>query len=165
MRVRFQTFPFFIMIACVVLLSGCDVGSSAPHYTADSVLTTMKEFGVTAHYPQQQGKGQLLLHATGERHFLQIDNIDHFSVKDGWAEVYLYPDETTAYEEGLKLRQEFEERIRHDMKIAQLQGKTYERSPLPLLQHGNVILFGPGIASNEAATKRLNESFGNFKYE
>lgn len=146
------------------VISGCGVDVQGPQYTQESVLTTLKEYGVTAHYPRAQGDAQLLATATGERHLLQIDYIDHYEVKGGWAEVYFYPDAETAYREAMLVRNEFQKRVKHDAKVASLQGKDIEVRSLPLFQHGNVLLYGLGIADDEEAMERITETFGELKY-
>ncbi|MCX7569908.1 hypothetical protein OS242_08015 [Tumebacillus sp. DT12] len=165
MRVFRWTKQMVLLLCCAMLFAGCSVGTASPIYTKETIVTTLKEYGVLAHYPVSQGNGRLLLKAKGERHFLQIDYFDHYRLDDVWVEVYLYPSDTEAYEDSLALRKMFEERFRHDEKIARLQGKTLERSPLPLFQHGNLILFSPGIGADEEMMKRITDTFGKIRYE
>lgn len=146
-----------------MLLTGCDIDLNGPQYTQDSLVTTLKEYGITAHYPIDQGTGQLLSNASGTHYLLEIDYIDQYLVKDGWAEVYIYPDAKTAYEEALLVRKEFEAQLHYDQKVADLQGRKLEVSPLPLFQHGNVILYGGGIAKQADAMERVTKTFGRYQ--
>lgn len=133
-----------------------------PQYTKDSLIETLKGYGVTAHYPIDQGTGQLLPNATGTHYLLQIDYIDQYEVPDGWTEIYVYPDPDTAYREALRVRQEFDAQLRYDRKVSQLQGRTLEDAPLPLFQNGNVILYGGGITKQADTMERITKTFGPY---
>lgn len=158
-----QMFLFGLLGLLTMVLSGCSFSVEGPHYTKDSLVETLKGYGVTAHYPIDQGTGQLLRNATGTHYLLQIDYIDQYAVSEGWTEVYIYPDSETAYHEALKARQEFNEQLRYDRKLSQLQGRTLDSAPLPLFQHGNVILYGGGITKQEDTMERITETFGTYQ--
>ncbi|MBL0386615.1 hypothetical protein JJB07_08125 [Tumebacillus sp. ITR2] len=162
---KFKRMCLYLIVGIMmVVLSGCDLNVQGPQYTTDSLLQTLKQFGITAHYPIDQGNGQLLPNATGTHYLLQIDYIDQYEVNNGWTEVYVYSDAQTAYEEALTVRQEFEDQQRYDQKIAKLQGRKLEESaPLPLFQHGNVILYGGGITKQADAMERITKTFGKYQ--
>ncbi|PWK10251.1 hypothetical protein [Tumebacillus permanentifrigoris] len=146
-----------------LVLSGCTLSVEGPQYTQESLIETLKGYGVTAHYPIDQGTGQLLRNATGTHYLLQIDYIDQYEVPEGWTEVYLYPDAESAYQEALKVRQEFDEQLRYDRKMSQLQGRSLESAPLPLFQHGNVILYGGGITKQQDTMERITKTFETYQ--
>jgi len=165
MRLRQQRYWFTSVLLLVSVLTGCAFDVTGPTYTKESVVETLKQYGVTAHYPISQGSGSLLSKAQGERHLLQIDFIDHYEVPNGWVEVYLYPDAQSAYQDALQIRKDFEDRFRFDAKVAKLQNRTLERAPLPLFQHGNVMLFGVGVSDNPETLQRITQTFGDLKLE
>ncbi|KEO82157.1 hypothetical protein [Tumebacillus flagellatus] len=155
---------FLILGIVTLLLSGCDLNVQGPQYTKDSLIQTLKSCGVTAHYPIDQGTGQLLPNATGTHYLLNIDYIDQYQVKNGWTEVYVYPDAQSAYAEALQVRQEFEDQRRYDEKMAVLQGRHVDQeAPLPLFQHGNVILYGGGITTQAETMERITKTFGKYQ--
>jgi hypothetical protein len=156
-------FLFCLLGILTIVLSGCDLNVQGPQYTKETLVETLKGYGVTAHYPIDQGNGQLLPNATGTHYLLQIDYIDQYEVPDGWTEVYVYPDAQSAYHEALKVRQEFDAQLRYDRKVSQLQGRTLESAPLPLFQHGNVILYGGGIAKQADTMERITKTLGNYQ--
>jgi hypothetical protein len=164
-RNRYFLLQLGMFIWIVSLLSGCTFAVDGPTYTKESIPSAIKQYGITAHYPQNQGNGKLLEKATGQRYLLQVDYIDHYEVKDGWVEVYLYPDAKSAYEDALIARKAYDDRFHFDQKVAQLQGKKLEKDPYPLFQHGNVIVFAAGIADDQEAIARLSKTFGDFKNE
>ena len=161
MRVRIGIVQLCVVV--MVLLSGCGFDVAGPTYTQDSIVSTLKQYGITAHYPRAQGNGALLSKATGERYLLQIDFIDQYEVKSGWVEVYLYQDPQKAYEEALQIRKDFEKRFRYDQKIADMSGTKLEEEPIPLFQHGNVILFGAGIVDQKNTLDRIMKTFGQLQ--
>lgn len=152
-----------LLFCIAITISGCDFNVSGPTYSEDSIIKTLKQYGITAHYPIAQGERPVLTKATGKRALLQVDYIDQYEVKGGWVEIYLYSDPKTAYQEALQIRNDFDERFRFDQKIAKLQGKDLDLAQLPLFQHGNAIIFGGGIVDNEEAMKRINKIFGQYK--
>lgn len=152
-----------LLFLITMTISGCDFDVSGPTYSENSILNTLKQYGITAHYPTDQGGRRVLTKATGERALLQVDYIDQYEVKGGWVEIYLYADPKHAYQEALLIRNDFDERFRFDQKVAKLQGKDLDRAQLPLFQHGNAIIFGGGVVNNEEAMKRINEIFGQYK--
>ncbi|MGZ4122341.1 MAG: hypothetical protein ACXVOI_03910 [Tumebacillaceae bacterium] len=152
-----------LLLCLVSLFSGCTFDIDGPTYTKSSIPIALKQYGITAHYTIDQGNGKLLTKATGQRYLLQIDYIDQYEVKDGWVEVYLYPDAQQAYEDALIARKTFDDRFRFDQKVAELQGKEMEKPSLPLFQHGNVIIFAAGIADDQEAIQRLSKTFGDLK--
>jgi hypothetical protein len=162
---RFGRLPVHASVLLLLLgmLNGCALDVQGPTYTKDSVITTLQEFGVTAHYPRAQGVSRLLAQAKGERHLLQVDYIDQYEIKGGWVEVYIYRSAHEAYQDALKVRKDFDERFRHDEKMAELQGRKLERAQLPLFHHGNVVLYAGGIANNEEIIERINQTFGKLK--
>lgn len=145
------------------MIVGCEFDVTGPTYSEKSIIQTLEQYGITAHYPNAQGESQVLTKATGERSLLQVDYIDQYEVKGGWVEVFLYADPKTAYQEALQIRRDFDERFRFEQKVAKLQGRTLEAAPLPLFQHGNAIIFGGGISGNEEAMERINVIFGQYK--
>jgi hypothetical protein len=96
---------------------------------------------------------------------LQIDYLDHYEVKNGWVEVYIFADDTEAYQESLQIRKRFDERALQEQRLAKMSGRTkWEKVSMPLYQHGNLILYGAGVSKNEEALDRIAEAFGSFKY-
>jgi hypothetical protein len=165
MRNRNILLQLGLLILLVSLLSGCAFAVDGPTYTKESIPATLKQYGITAHYRANQGTGQLLTKATGARYLLQIDSIDRYDVKNGWVEVYLYPDAQSAFEDAVVARKTYDERFHFDEKVAELQGTKLEKEPFPLFQHGNVIVFAAGIADDQEAMGRLAKTFGDFKTE
>ena len=152
------------LLFCIsITISGCEFDVSGPTYSEDSIIISLKQYGIISHYPTAQGDSQVLAMATGERALLQVDYIDQYEVKGGWVEIYLYADPKTAYQEALQIRNDFDERFRFDQKIAKLQGKNLDRAQLALYQHGNANIFGGGVVDNEEAKKRITDIFGQYK--
>lgn len=163
---RSRTRRNFILLATflliISLISGCSLDLSGPTYTHDSIPAALHEYNIEAHYPADQGSGKLLTQATGTRYLLQIDSIDNYKLYNGWVEVYLYQDPAQAYADAMAARKAYDERCYYDEKVAELQGKTLEKAPYPLFQHGNVIVFGEGIANDPQALQSLTQIFGQF---
>lgn len=162
MRKRFLLIQMFVLCLFAAGISVYEVGATpSTTYTKESIVATLETNGIVAHY--RKGTGHLLT-KKAESYILQIDYLDHYEVKNGWVEVYIFPDAADAYQESLVIKKHFDERVLQDMKLRKMAGKKMEKVSMPLFQHGNLILYAAGVSKNEEALDRITEAFSTFKY-